>query len=324
MLCILEKELFKDSNESLLMLILYLGANNRAFIQFDDDDLDVKEWQRNNNQSAWDEVHRCWLSDATRFRQENKVIVRESLEVSNWNNDICPIITLLDASNLILKNFEIWLENERNDGSFIRCVLSQEVRGLFDIMVNCGHLRLNGLGGIGEMKAVLRQSFQSFGFRNKIFLICDSDAASPDERDDNAEEIVNICQNNKIHHHCLNRRAIENYVPINYLAEQMPPQELLHSTLGKKYQAFMNFNTHQQHFFHMKTGFKNPSCSGSSLYAPLDNEVKEILGDGFGSKLADVFSTLEIDDLHTQLHLNNDDELVEITSKINNYMRVPV
>jgi hypothetical protein len=324
MFFILEKELFKDSNKASLMLILYLGIHNKAFIQFDGDDSDIKEWQTNNDLPSWDEVYRCWLSDSTRFRQVNRVIVRESQIASDWTNDVCPIISLSDACNLISKNFELWLENERNDGSFIRCIISQETRDLFDSMTDCGQLRLNGLGGIGEMKVVLRGNPQLFGFRNKIFLICDSDAASPNQRDDNAEEIVNICQQHKIHHHCLERRSIENYVPINYLAQMMSPQDLLNSNLGKMYQAFIDLNTSQQNFFHMKTGFNNTSCSGSSIYDSLGPEVRSLLQNGFGSSLADTFSNHDINDIHNQIHSSNDEELENITSKINNYMRVPV
>ncbi|WP_136806826.1 hypothetical protein [Desulfosediminicola flagellatus] len=324
MVIYLEKELFKDSNRDDLLLILHLGIKNQTFIQFDDDDEDVKNWQENNNPEGWDEVFRCWISDATKFQQMNKAIVREELLESDWLSGEFPIITLTDAYYLIIKSFELWLENERNDGSFIRCVIDDDVRDRFDQLRSRGRLKLNGLGGIGEMKAVLRLEPKEFGFRNKIFVICDSDAANPSIRDENAEEIVAICNDNKIWHHCLERRAIENYVPINYLADKMNPLQRTNSDLGKKYDAFLSLNINQKNHFHMKNGFKNLGCLNSGLYDSLADDVKTLLEGGFGDKLSEVFSDEDPEIIHNHIHGDGDPELNSIFTKINHFMRVPV
>lgn len=324
MIFYLEKELFIDTNRNGLLLLLFSGINNLAFIEFDDEDETTIAWQKNNEIKGWDEVFRCWISDATKFQQKNRVIVRESQLVSDWLGGDTPVITLTDACNLISKNFELWLENERNDGSFIRCVIDDDVRQRFDHLKSCGRLKLNGLGGIGEMKVVLRDDPTVFGFRNKIFVICDSDAAKPSIRDENAEEIVAICIDHKIWHHCLERRAIENYVPIKYLADKMPPKERINSSKGKKFDAFLSMDRNQKNHFHMKNGFKNPGCLGSGLYDSLTGEVEKLLEDGFGDKLAEIFSTEDTRDIHEKLHCDGDAELQCLLTKINNYMRVPV
>ncbi|EOK5944136.1 hypothetical protein ACM6XV_001429 [Vibrio vulnificus] len=327
----LDERLFKNQNRCSLLSLLYNALRNLAYLDFDIDDSNVENWISNNNGDDWLLAYDTFVSDAASYNINNSVLVVDGLEVSDWSKDV-PEITLSDACDLITNTTQIWVENSRNDGDFFRLFISPSSRKLLQTLINSGRVMFDGKGGIGEMKAVLNQSPTDLGHRNKRFIVYDSDAPEPNKIQPDAIAIKETCSQHKIVNHHWQRRAIENYLPVNYLLEQIHVNVRNKSSDAKKYQAFLSLSKEQRHHYHMKKGLGDSTCYNSSLYSD-DATIKTLeteelymgFSGQFANKFIDKLNHKDANRIRELISLDDhDNELREIEQRLFQYIRVPV
>ncbi|EID4388071.1 hypothetical protein [Vibrio vulnificus] len=323
MLVELDKSVFVERYSSELDYILQSGIQGFIYVNFDIEDPDVEEWLKSNNED-WYGVLDTYLSDSSSFKIENIVIVKD-IEESNFDSEI-PIVTPSDGVIISKKPIELYLENSRNDKNFIKLILNQDERDLFSRLENNELLSFSS-GGVDELYQILCGNVSKKGRRNKRFVLIDSDATAPNAISSSATKIKEHCQENNIFHHILERRAIENYLPIQYLIEKLRPEhQVCTNDDYKKYTTYLSMTREQRHHFHMKSGFKDQSCRNSGLY-DVECPNLQTLKEGFSKKYADKFldSLSDYDKIHDIIRLDGEsDELIAVSKKIMSYIRLPL
>lgn len=297
------------------------AINNKAFLKFDIENPAVSRWTTQNNSSDWEEIYRCWISDATKFKQTNIAQVSGSVTNSNLDSDI-PILSLEDAARLITIPLFLNFENAYNDVQFIKCVVDKSTRKQVVEKIHNAEIVTKG-GGIGEVKNELRRQTNSLILRFKMFVLTDSDCKSLDTPAADAIDVAEICAAKKVAFHTLRRRMIENYFPLELLYESTPTESLDNDINYKKVRAFYSLNTEQRYCMHLKKGL-NRTDLHSNIYDDLQDETKQLLGDGFRG-IGDWYSRENKQYvIHKLMHRNIEcREVINLAAKIKNYIRTP-
>ncbi|MEJ7591471.1 MAG: hypothetical protein WKF77_07970 [Planctomycetaceae bacterium] len=120
-------------------------------------------------------------------------------------------LSLESARQLLRRPLNVWFENDLNDGQFLLSTARQEVRDRLIEWKEKGWIQFQNAGGIdsiyGRSKALEHLQVM------RTMFIFDSDARLPAIRSTPAKVAIDSCQVNDATWHCLERRAIENYIP---------------------------------------------------------------------------------------------------------------
>ena len=312
---------FKEVNRHHLDTLRINAINNKAFLKFDIEDSEISSWTSQNNKSDWEEIYRCWISDATKFKQTNIAKVSGDIVNSDFNSDI-PILSLSDASTLISMPCFLTFENAHNDVEFIKCIVDRAARTLIDIKIDKAEIVTKG-GGIGEVKNELRRQDNPLILRFKMFVLTDSDCRTLDNPDREALNIVSLCNERRVIHHTLRRRMIENYFPLELLYRNTPKERLPDTDVFKKVKAFKTLSLEQRFCMHLKTGLERDDLH-ANIYDDLETETKNLLLQGFKG-LGEKFSDRDLQPLiHGLIHSEKEcDEVNNLACKVKEYIRTP-
>ncbi|GMM87312.1 hypothetical protein [Vibrio fortis] len=329
MLLILDSSLFVDKNKKeLRTLVDSCVIKRQAFLDFDFHY--VESWiMEQETCEEWISAYEEYCSVAASYRLTNRVKVLEGVEKDDWELDI-PQITLFTALHLVGKRMEIWLENRRNDGAFIKAVLTESTVRDLEVKRSIAQFDYVSFGGISELKMNLRDGMNDLGHRNKRFVICDSDAPKKNAPHREAIEVSSLCVDNKIPHHCLERRSIENYLPIDYLINNIDSRNIHGSHKVKTLEYINNkFTQEQRYHYHFKKGFKNPLNCKSGIYANCikDPQFYSLIRSGFGDGYADSFTSCnekERDQIRKMMHNEGSKEVTRLQRVLEDYIRLPI
>lgn len=315
---ILDTAIFTDKSINPLELycLLRFGTEERHLIQTEPiDSKEISDWL-----DKQPEEDRLWfefaLMDGVRGATNINpafppfTIRVSSIKQSIWDATPYPVLSLEDATNFLYRPLIIFLENRRSDRAFL-----ETVANIVTIELNLqtgeivsGRERLKWLvarnwidfqtgGGITESLSWIKEISAKPEQYLRSFMLFDSDALSPGKPGENSSNVVEACH--KIpgfdtHYHQLKRRAIENYLPIEVLAEIWVKQVKAKEKRKResKVRAFRKLTPPQRHHFNMKKGFegdKQHSAKVGNLYAYLDTLTKQRLISGFGGKMAELF-----------------------------------
>jgi hypothetical protein len=314
-------DVFNEVNKHYLETLRINAINNKAFLKFDIEDPKISNWTSQNNKADWEEIFRCWISDATKFKQTNIAKVSGRIVNSNLNLNV-PMLTLSDASALISMPCFLTFENAHNDVEFIKCVVDKSARGLITKKIHDAEIVTKG-GGIGEVKNEIRNQQNPLILRFKMFVLTDSDCQCLDSPDKEAVDVANLCIERGITYHTLRRRMIENYLPLELLYKNTPTENRENDINFRKVLAFNSLSLEQRFCMHLKKGLVKTHLH-SNIYDDIEPEINELLAEGF-SRLGDWFSKKELQQLIHQLVYKDQecDELHILACKIKNYLRTP-
>ena len=122
----------------------------------------------------------------------------------------------------------------------------------------------------------------------RVWILFDSDRLQPSEPNPGSERIRAAC-GDVVYFHQLHRRSIENYLPIPVLSLWVKGSANTH-----KVSAFKSLTRTQRNHFNMKSGFsgetrRNDGLTAGTLYEGIDRHVREVLEEGFGERIAELF-----------------------------------
>jgi hypothetical protein len=158
---------------------------------------------------------------------------KDVLIISNIDGDF----SLSDAITYVDEKFEIILENDKYDGYFIDCLrnnFKKKSKRITHFKENNWLQYQNGNGATGIINT-LEQKINHLGDRKilKCIVIVDSDLEFPSKDNPKRKNLVEFCKNNKIPIHVLEKREIENYLPLD-IFENINPQNLfVHTFINK-------------------------------------------------------------------------------------------
>lgn len=305
--------LLTEDNEGKLLLFAQRYDLDRIYIEFDD--LPATERWINSlsrpHRERWNTVLKHTIQLSAKFNIKEfypAFLILNVLDIaaSQWN---LTNITLDDAFMLIDQATKLALENSRNDLMFIKTLLSEKDRRRIDVLIEKGHLEILG-GGNGELKKILEMRGTIPHFRALSWTMFDSDATRPGEIKQATQELIDVCQRLGLIYHCLNKRAIENYIcrEIYELSHPGP--------LNDKAKALYSLSNDQISHFDMKSGL-SAEAKNSALYRDLPQNILTELTLGFGGKFARrTYSCAEAHEGMHQAHIRND-ALAEFGEKLN-------
>ena len=207
-------------------------------------------------------------------------------------------LSLPDALVFLRLAFRVLLEDETRDGNFVLAVAKPEWRNRLLDMKAKGWLRYEHGGGITRMLETVRQCIGDLLSRMTIWVLFDSDSLAPHRPSQQAMDLINICTRG-INYHCLERRAVENYIPLLALGH-WAEQKRQFEAHTRRFHAFRRMEESSRFHYNLKRGFQGDSArhdlkNVGGLYASLSNQDIQALHHGFGDHIADLFAWYNLD-----------------------------
>lgn len=196
-----------------------------------------------------------------------------------------------EFSTTLLRTFRIYVENGRADKKFLLAILDPKLRLDIEELVFIGAINFETCGGIGELKKKLEHDAANIDLLHlHSFALFDSDAPAPSVYSKDAVAALETCFNLKVPSHCLGRRAIENYLPIESI-EDFALADGSANGKGRIHMARILRLISRDQFahLHLKHGLSD-ELAKSQLYAALPLDIKQRLNVGFGDDLSSCYS----------------------------------
>ncbi|MCY1191039.1 hypothetical protein D9M71_128320 [compost metagenome] len=283
---LVSSELLNSDNEVKLYDLAKRFLEERIFVEFSDIDR-AEGWVETldaRTQETWTRVlrHSVHLKSHHNMKKlylaANKVRVCHDIAESVWDGQVT--LTLDDACMVLDHVTIIGLENSRNDRDFLLTLLSPRSRDRFLKLFQKGRLAFVGGGGNGELKVQLIERVVIPSFRLLSWIMFDNDACYPGHVPQATRDLIQVCRDNNLTFHCLERRCVENYITREIYNLAYPGVE------GQKVDSIFGLSFEQSKYFNFKKGFSNSKEDDHAVYANLTKDQKKALGRGFGDKLA--------------------------------------
>jgi hypothetical protein len=178
----------------------------------------------------------------------------------------------------------ILLENSLNDAYLIQAIIYH-----FDNFEKIKRhlenrwIQFDNLGGCKNLKNFINSKLSSFHLLPKAqfnylrcFVILDSDRISPTKRKEHKHsDGIHFMRRNKIKYHILEKRNMENYMPIEVFKEWKDGQ------LDGWVDAYEHLSEKQKDFFNINVGFSKKNEVGKSILKreELEKEIQDLYSD---------------------------------------------
>ncbi|MCY2991508.1 MAG: hypothetical protein NTY19_27080 [Planctomycetota bacterium] len=187
------------------------------------------------------------------------------------------------------------MENDVNDRNFLLAVAKQEVRQRLLEAQSQQWLLFENAGGIGSIPQRAKELAASPPDRLRSYLLFDSDARLPGRPSSQARNAASRCEEGEVSFHRLERRTIENYIPVPALKQwaysSRPGREA--SQRAGRVRAYSNMVPEQRHHFNLRHGSSGdldhpdwPLAEIETLYARVPDDDRSWLQDGLGRHIA--------------------------------------
>lgn len=285
-------ELLTDDNNIEIHTILNFALLGALFIKLGVNNDEVTEkWLKSRppaERERWDVITKSSAKAETKYRTLDKIEVIAGSNPSDWTADP-PRLNLTDAVVIAGQAKRVIVENSRGDRNFILAMADNNLRERMLELEATGRLMFVHGGGIGELKMqLLKTHIPVLGSRYFCWVLIDSDSASPGAISKEAQDLLNICAAAGIKHYCLERRAIENYLPKQTMLDAIGKNVLTEED-RPKVEAFFNLASALRHHFHMKRGLDDATCRDSGQYDPKSDPNVAALRKGFGGRISDIY-----------------------------------
>lgn len=207
-----------------------------------------------------------------------------------------PHITLAEAIELTERTASLWVENSRNDRRFLLSMMPADKRDILKEWEKNKNFEFRNGGGLGEARKAMEELSAADQLDPRMnWALFDSDAESPGHRSNAAQLMINFCNHKMIDHYCLERRAIENYLPQKALwnwANNGNCDRDTRQERRKKISAFKKMSDAQRYHFHLKSGWpQTPNTTVQNLYANISQADREALANGIDQNIALLYAT---------------------------------
>lgn len=326
----LASSVFEDSSLfNSVIALLELSKSGRIYIAVQDDTAAAyTEWlaqQTKDTRAQW-RVALDWSElDQASFQMQSVLV--DGREDDDWTSNP-PQLTVPTAVKLSARTFDILVENQRNDRAFL-LAFAGDSKGILMRLEDSHAIRFSGAGGIGELKAVLRDQVSTQKYRRlKNFALFDSDGEAPGHVSAAAQAVIDEAASHEVPAHCLERRAIENYLPTPAVFDFVGSRSSRNQrrALQKVADAFKPLTGDQKNHFPMKAGLpENPTPRQRTLYQNVVGAQRASLRASFTDNLSEMYGVNHEPKLSGQIEADGaKDEVRRAIQAILFYTRAPV
>ncbi|RYZ74226.1 MAG: hypothetical protein EOP09_00745 [Proteobacteria bacterium] len=206
----------------------------------------------------------------------------------DWKKLKLPLKAAIETLD---KPLALIIENQINDLKFVLAVTLPEHReSLEDALAN-SWIRVDHGGG-SDMLNICRAKGAEPDCNLRTYALFDSDCKERGEPSNTQAKLARICDDAKIPYRVLLRRNIESYLPIPLLKKWAynSLNNEKESTI-EKIAVLEGLTSEQRSVYYYKTGLNKDAGSLPSLLAGLDKNQAEILKEGFGKNIAELFDS---------------------------------
>ena len=204
------------------------------------------------------------------------------------------------------------VENRHNDGAFLRSVAPSSVREELQEALDNRWIEIEHGGG-ADMKTRIKTATLEEAMR--LWVLSDSDAREPGRPSSFQQALSQLCADQGVSRHLLQRRAIENYLPAQALdAWTYSGSRSSQEARRNKVKSFARLQPAQRHHYNMKRGFDDDRPNIPPLFDDCADHPH--LQSGFGEDIASRF--------HQPIQegwLRRDDQHAETLSMVQSILR---
>ncbi len=192
-------------------------------------------------------------------------------------------VTPDEAKRCLAAPAYVVVENADSDGAFLIAMLHAfNHKALLEAHTEVWW-KIDSRGGATEIsKNVEQLRKETFG-PLRVFVLTDSDGLYPGDVKKDIRKLEEYCQDENVPYAVLQKREIENYLPVNVL-QGIPGRR-------ECYLAFLNITQEQRDHYDMKSGFKKDEQNHAivpqeqqSLFEHVPQKILDDLCEGFGRK----------------------------------------
>ena len=206
-----------------------------------------------------------WISERGAKGNEILELFKKSIEREAWDSGLhnrWVSVTSLPlnedelkpeaAAKLAEQPLCILVENQLNDGKFIRRILDEFDSDLSKLCSKSA-IKFDSVGGVKQMPDLVLDKMRESSSRPRLIAIADSDRRSrSDQESSAARDLRQVCGEHGVSCWILAKRSAENYLPSGLL-RQLNPNDQGHAD---RVDAWETLSDDQKDFYNMKGGFK--------------------------------------------------------------------
>jgi hypothetical protein len=219
-----------------------------------------------------------------------------NLKIENENDLENDIYSVLDGYILLNNNPIIFVENATSDGLFLSSIFNNftECKEVSRNVKN-RWIEVRGVGGKNEFIKGINNELRRFRKENlpnekylRAIVIVDSDKKYPIENlSATHNAIIDYCDEKKIKYHVLEKREIENYLPVQVFSDFPHNHPIVSS--------YLNLNSAQQSYYDFQDGFKGKGINTlniniQNLFVGISTNDEKHLRVGFDRSIKDFYS----------------------------------
>lgn len=322
---ILDKSVLQDDSTDLLALLAVFQLcrqSKRHFLLVDAKSLETWCTRLGHPKNLRDSLQRIAndgrIASPARRSPEIRIVGNEfswSARIQRDNEEVVsPRIRAVDAVKLLQAPLRLLVENGRNDGAFLLRMALGNDRARLEHAIEMGWVIFENAGGLGEMKKVLAKIAtlddkkpETWVRWLRLWVMFDRDAHKDDRTRRSVDSVEVSTSIEQLQRRigaswtwpgmkCLERRAIENYLPKQGLNGYVD-RYLRDSNESRRRKGVYEAFFHQQMedstgpdrlraSYNMPKGFKKDTADRAHphdvIYQGLDQQRKDALHEGFG------------------------------------------
>ena len=315
MIVLLEPEVFVEASPTDLMVLLWLGATGRHRIAVLDEKAPAYiAWLRQQDEVTRDEWQRVVGESILQHVREPSYyeILIVARGDSTWSYP-SPILTVVDAIDLLLRPYRVLVENGFSDRAFLLSMCDRATREFIEEWCAREWVEIEHCGGNDHLEKRAKEARKHVGTRMRHSAIFDGDGMRPRSPSAKSMGIRDLCYPD-VHHHQLERRAIENYLPRAALERWVKlAQGQERRQRAAQVAALFALSADQRAHYNMKGGFADdvPNARrAGDLFNGLAAEMFRLLDGGLDKKIAKLYQ----DDSVLYHELEQTDSIAKVQS----------
>jgi hypothetical protein len=179
------------------------------------------------------------------------------------------------------------VENAESDGAFLDALIYAYDRVELWHALESRWVELDHAGGFGEIEKRLERYLARTQGPPRVLVLADSDRLYPEHESPTFQKIDEVCTKLNVPHVVLDKRAIENYIPVGALQRH---------NRRDCYQAFLKLDMAQRAHYSMKKGFSRDDsgrpvipADQATIFRHTPARVLDDLCGGFGADTWQLF-----------------------------------
>lgn len=294
MIALLEPEIFASSAAADLMVLLWLGATMRhRIVVADDRDTAYTGWLAALDpatRAEWERVVGDGLGQHAKEPSQYEVWVA-ARGPSTWAAPM-PTLTVADAVEFLQRPYRILVENGFSDRAFLLSFSDPRTRAFLEERIAREWVEVEHCGGNDHLEKRAKEIRKQPSARMRCSALFDGDGMQPNQPSAKSASIQAICYPD-VHHHQLERRAIENYLPraaLERWARRAQGRARIHREA--QVDALFALQDGQRAHYNMKGGFKKDEPNAhraGTLFSGVSDESRRLLYEGLGEDIAGLY-----------------------------------